>query len=399
MKTLAEAAAEILTKSKSDSSAEPMKKLAGGAEVVDLGGATLDNPAGDEVGKKAAAVLTQAPAPGKGAAVAGDKAPQSLGGGKSNSTAMAEEEDTSEEDVVTEVEAAADETVAAADVDVSADETLEEIAEEELTPEEIEEAKHAKVAMMREKMKQLGVKEDIDAIFSGEDLSEEFKSKVGTVFEAAVIARAVNVVEEMEKDILQAAAETIEEAKAQIEEQVDSYLNYMVEQWMEENKLAVTSGLKMEIAEEFMADIKNVFETHNIALPEEKLDVMEAMVSENEELKKKLNDVLHSNIELKKEVNEGKKVQIVTKVCEGLTATQAEKVKTLAEGVEFTTEREYTEKLSIIREQYFSSKVKATAPTTAVVESVDPAPATDESAMVSPLMERYVRSIGKTLPR
>ena len=399
MKTLAEAAAEILTKSKSDSSAEPMKKLAGGAEVVDLGGATLDNPAGDEVGKKAAAVLTQAPAPGKGAAVAGDKAPQSLGGGKSNSTAMAEEEDTSEEDVVTEVEAAADKTVADADVDVSADETLEEIAEEELTPEEIEEAKHAKVAMMREKMKQLGVKEDIDAIFSGEDLSEEFKSKVGTVFEAAVIARAVNVVEEMEKDILQAAAETIEEAKAQIEEQVDSYLNYMVEQWMEENKLAVTSGLKMEIAEEFMADIKNVFETHNIALPEEKLDVMEAMVSENEELKKKLNDILHSNIELKKEVNEGKKVQIVTKVCEGLTATQAEKVKTLAEGVEFTTEREYTEKLSIIREQYFSSKVKATAPTTAVVESVDPAPATDESAMVSPLMERYVRSIGKTLPR
>lgn len=394
MKTLAEAAAEILMKTKSDSPAEPMKKLASGAEVVDLGGSTLDKPEGDEIGKKAAAVLSQAPAPGKGAAVAGDKASQGLGGGKSNPTAMAEEEEVSEEDVVTEVEASADENI-----DVSSEEAVEEIAEEEeLTPEEIEEAKHAKVAMMRDKMKQLGVKEDIDAIFSGEDLSEEFKTKVGTVFEAAVIARAVNVVEEMEKEILSAAAQTIEEAKAQIEEQVDSYLNYMVEQWMEENKLAVTSGLKMEIAEEFMADIKNVFEAHNINLPEEQLDVMEAMVSENEELKKKLNDVLHSNIELKKEVNEAKKNEIVTTVCEGLTATQAEKVKTLAEGVEFTTEREYSEKLKIIREQYFSSKVKTTAPTP-VVESVDPAPASDESATVSPLMERYVRSIGKTLPR
>ncbi len=394
MKTLAEAAAEILMKTKSDSPAEPMKKLASGAEVVDLGGSTLDKPEGDEIGKKAAAVLSQAPAPGKGAAVAGDKASQGLGGGKSNPTAMAEEEEVSEEDVVTEVEASADENI-----DVSSEEAVEEIAEEEeLTPEEIEAAKHAKVAMMRDKMKQLGVKEDIDAIFSGEDLSEEFKTKVGTVFEAAVIARAVNVVEEMEKEILSAAAQTIEEAKAQIEEQVDSYLNYMVEQWMEENKLAVTSGLKMEIAEEFMADIKNVFEAHNINLPEEQLDVMEAMVSENEELKKKLNDVLHSNIELKKEVNEAKKNEIVTTVCEGLTATQAEKVKTLAEGVEFTTEREYSEKLKIIREQYFSSKVKTTAPTP-VVESVDPAPASDESATVSPLMERYVRSIGKTLPR
>lgn len=394
MKTLAEAAAEILMKSKSDSPAEPMTKLAGGAEVVDLGGSTLDKPEGDEIGKKAAAVVSQAPAPGKGAAVAGDKASQGLGGGKSNPTAMAEEEET-EEEVVTEEES----TEVEASADVSSEESVEEISEdEELTPEEIEEAKHAKVAMMRDKMKQLGVKEDIDAIFSGEDLSEEFKSKVGTVFEAAVIARAVNVVEEMEKEILQAAAETIEEAKAQIEEQVDSYLNYMVEQWMEENKLAVTSGLKMEIAEEFMADIKAVFESHNINLPEEKLDVMEAMSLENEELKQKLNDVLHSNIELKKEVNEAKKVQIVTKVCEGLTATQAEKVKTLAEGVEFTTEREYSEKLSIIREQYFSNKVKTTA-ATPVVESVDPAPATDESATVSPLMERYVRSIGKTLPR
>ena len=394
MKTLAEAAAEILMKSKSDSPAEPMTKLAGGAEVVDLGGSTLDKPEGDEIGKKAAAVVSQAPAPGKGAAVAGDKASQGLGGGKSNPTAMAEEEET-EEEVVTEEEST--EEVEATD-DVATD-SVEEISEdEELTPEEIEEAKHAKVAMMRDKMKQLGVKEDIDAIFSGEDLSEEFKSKVGTVFEAAVIARAVNVVEEMEKEILQAAAETIEEAKAQIEEQVDSYLNYMVEQWMEENKLAVTSGLKMEIAEEFMADIKAVFESHNINLPEEKLDVMEAISAENEELKQKLNDVLHSNIDLKKEVNEAKKHSIVTKVCEGLTATQAEKVKTLAEGVEFTTEREYTEKLSIIREQYFSNKVKTTA-STSVVESVDPAPATDESAMVSPLMERYVRSIGKTLPR
>lgn len=166
MKTLAEAAAEILMKTKSDSPAEPMKKLAG-AEVVDLGGSTLDKPEGDEIGKKAAAAVAQAPAPGKGAAVAGDKMAQGLGGGKANPTAMAEEEESSEEDVVTEVE------TSAIEIEASSEEAVEEIAEEEeLTPEEIEEAKVAKVAMMRDKMKQLGVKEDIDAIFNGEDLQK-----------------------------------------------------------------------------------------------------------------------------------------------------------------------------------------------------------------------------------
>jgi hypothetical protein len=379
MKTLAEAAAEILTKSKADSPAEPMHKLANGAEVVDLGGSTLEKPEGDEIGKKAAAAIPQAPVPGKGASVEGDKTPKKV----------AEEEETSEkENVVVE--------------DENVDETVEEISEEEVTEEEelseeeIEEAKQAKVAMMREKMKQLGVKEDIDAIFNGEDLSEDFKNKVATIFEAAVIARAISVVEELEEEILTAAAETIEESKKEIEEQVDSYLGYMVEQWMQENELAVTSGLKMQIAEEFMADIKSVFEAHNINVPEEKLDVMEEVISENEELKQKLNDVLHTNIELKKQVNEAKKNEVVATVCEGLTATQAAKVKTLAEGVEFTTEREYKEKLQIIREQYFSTKAVNQSQKN-VIETTEEVPATDEST--SSLMEHYVRSISKTLPR
>lgn len=379
MKTLAEAAAEILTKSKADSPAEPMHKLANGAEVVDLGGSTLDKPEGDEIGKKAAAAVPQAPVPGKGASVEGDKTPAKK---------VAEESETSEEtDVVVENEID----------DENAEEiSEEEISEEELTEEEIEEAKQAKVAMMREKMKQLGVKEDIDAIFNGEDLSEDFKSKVATIFEAAVIARAITVVEELEEEILAAAAETIEESKKEIEEQVDNYLGYMVEQWMQENEIAITSGLKMQIAEEFMADIKNVFEAHNINVPEEKLDVMEEVINENEELKQKLNDVLHTNIELKKQVNEAKKNEVVATVCEGLTATQAAKVKTLAEGVEFTTEREYKEKLQIIREQYFSAKVSQ--PQKNVIETTEEVPATDESTNSS-LMEHYVRSISKTLPR
>jgi hypothetical protein len=278
--------------------------------------------------------------------------------------------------------------------------TMEESVE--MTEEELAEAKKAKHEMwkkhMEEKMGKMK-KEDMDALFSGEDLSEEFKTKATTIFEAAVIARAVEVAEQLEVEILAAAEESIEEVKADLEEQVDAYLNYMVEEWVAQNEVAIETGLKTEIAEEFMAGLRSLFVEHNIEVPEEKVDVLEAMAEENAQLEAKLNEALNKNIELAKAIVESTKSDIINSVCEGLTATQAEKVKALAEGVEFTTEGEYVKKMEIIRESYISSeptKVKTTTATKQVQLAEANEPVVTEE--LSPAMDAYVRAIKRTNP-
>jgi hypothetical protein len=173
----------------------------------------------------------------------------------------------------------------------------------------------------------------------------------------------------------------------------------MVEEWVNENQVAIESGLKSEIVEDFMTGLKNLFAEHYIDVPDEKVDLIAAMQEEIEELSEKLNESLNSNIELSQAIVEARKTEIVSSVCEGLTATQAEKVKTLAEGVEFTTEGEYIEKMKIIRENYFtseSSKVKQDQKAKAIQLSESEAPVVPEE--VSPLMERYVRAIARTNP-
>jgi hypothetical protein len=268
----------------------------------------------------------------------------------------------------------------------------------ELSEEEIAEARQAKHHMMKEKMKHMGMKEDMDALFNGENLSEEFKVKAATIFESAVIARAIQVVEEMEEEILAAAEESVEEIKNELEEQIDAYLNYMVEEWVNNNEVAIESGLRSEIAEDFMAGIKRVFEENYIEVPEERLDVIETMAEEIEELKERLNETLNTNIELSQAIVESTKNEIITAACQGLTATQAEKVKTLAEGVEFTTEGEYIKKMDIIRENYFKSepqKVKGVSKAIQLSESQDVV----APAEVSSSMENYVRALSRTLPQ
>jgi hypothetical protein len=417
VRTLAEAAAEVLARSKSSSPAEPMKNLQG-ANFVDLGGSTLKDPNGNsDYGAKAAALVGKATAPGKPAPVGQEgmkklspqpqnavKAlvePEDLQGNTErplmspniHGKSIAEEEYVDEEDVLAE-----DDSDDVEDVeDVSDEDDSEE--QEELSEEELAEIREAKYALVREKMSQMGVQEDINALFNGEELSEEFRTKATTIFEGAVIARAVTVVEELEKDILEAAEQSVEVIKQELEEQVDSYLNYMVEQWVQDNEVAISSGLKNEITEEFIDGLKNLFAEHYINVPDEQVDVMEEMAAEIAALNDKLNEAINDNIELAQAVTEAAKSEIVSSVCEGLTATQAEKVKTLAEGVEFTTEGEYVEKVKIIRESYFSgnsdqSKVKQASSQVALTESVEPVQVTESNSV----MDRYVRAISRTLP-
>lgn len=409
VRTLAEAAAEVLARSKSSSPAEPMPKLPA-ANWTDLGGSTLSDPNGNsDYGAKAAALVSKAAAPGKPAPVGQEGAkklspqpqnavkalvePEELQSSNKYPTAIAEEEYVNEEDVLAE-----DDSDDVEDVEDVSDENDSE-EQEELSEEELAEIREAKYALVREKMSQMGVQEDINALFNGEELSEEFRTKATTIFEGAVIARAVTVVEELEKDILEAAEQSVEAIKQELEEQVDSYLNYMVEQWVQDNEVAISSGLKNEITEEFIEGLKNLFAEHYINVPEEKVDVMEEMAAEIAELNDKLNEAINDNIELAQAVTEAAKSEIVSSVCEGLTATQAEKVKTLAEGVEFTTEGEYVEKVKIIRESYFSgnsdqSKVKQASNQVALTESVEPVQVTESNSV----MDRYVRAISRTLP-
>jgi hypothetical protein len=418
VRTLAEAAAEVLARSKSSSPAEPMKNLQG-ANFVDLGGSTLQDPNGNmDIGARAAALVGRAAAPGKPAPI-GQEGMKKLSPQPQNSVkalanpediqgntetplmspnihgrAIAEEEYVDEEDVLAE-----DDSDDVEDVEDFSDEDDSE-EQEELSEEELAEIREAKYALVREKMSQMGVQEDINALFNGEELSEEFRTKATTIFEGAVIARAVTVVEELEKDILEAAEQSVEVIKQELEEQVDSYLNYMVEQWVQDNEVAISSGLKNEITEEFIEGLKNLFAEHNINVPEEQVDVMEEMAAEIAALNDKLNEAINDNIELAQAVTEAAKSEIVSSVCEGLTATQAEKVKTLAEGVEFTTEGEYAEKVKIIRESYFTnnssdqSKVKQASNQVALTESVEPVQIAESNSV----MDRYVRAISRTLP-
>ena len=234
-------------------------------------------------------------------------------------------------------------------------------------------------------------------MFSGSDnLSEEFKEKATAVFEAAVVARAVLVAESLEEEILDAAQEAVDDARAEIEEQVDTYLNFVVENWVKENQVAIESGLRSEIVEDFINGLKNLFSEHYIDVPAEKVDVVEQQAEEIAELNAKVNEALNANAELTKKLNESTQSQVLATVSEGLTATQAAKLKTLTEGVEFTTAGEYAKKIGVIRESYFASGKTVKQDQTNVVlmtEAESPAQIEDTTSSV---MEAYVSAIART---
>ena len=229
--------------------------------------------------------------------------------------------------------------------------------EEEGHEDAAQDKKMIKKELAKEKMKEK-MKEDMDALLGGENLSEEFVSKATTIFEAAVIARAEEVILAAEEELEEQFAEAIEQVKEDLASKLDDYLNYMVEEWVQDNEVAITSGLKAQVVEDFIGGLHTLFKEHYINIPEDKVDVVEELTTRVDELTEELNEQINTSVELSKALNEQLKIEAVHTACEGLTTqTQVEKLKSLAEGVEFTNLDEFTGKLETLKESYFKSPV------------------------------------------
>lgn len=242
-----------------------------------------------------------------------------------------------------------------------------------------------------------GIQEDIDALLSGENLSEEFVSKASTIFEAAVMSRVEAIAEEVEKQLQEQFDEALEEVKEDFATKIDDYLNYMVEEWMQENELAIESGLRSEIVEDFMKGLHNLFAEHYIDIPDEKVDVVEELAAKVEELQDELNEQINKAKEYKQDLKEQKKIMAVQTACEGLTQTQAEKLKALAENVSYTSEEEFAQKLEQLKEAYAPTVQVKPAQKAVLEEGVDIEEVKPTKASHDPLVDAVAKSISKSL--
>lgn len=241
------------------------------------------------------------------------------------------------------------------------------------------------------------VNEDIAALMAGENLSEEFKRKATAIFEAAVKTKVAELAEELEAKYVQQFEEAYEEMQEDFATKVDDYLDYVVESWLEENKLAVESGLKTEIVESFIGSLKSVFEEHYIDIPEEKFDVVEELASKVEALEKQVNEEMSKNIDLKQKLSEQKKIEALHAVCEGLTLSQSEKIKNIAESVDFDSEEDFISQMENIKESYFPKETVKPASVESLNDAVQLNEETKSTATVDPKIAAYASIISKTL--
>ena len=205
----------------------------------------------------------------------------------------------------------------------------------------------------KDKVKNLDMKEDVKALTDGEDLSEEFKAKAATIFESAVKAKLVEQIEKLEGEYETKVAERVEETKSEIVEKVDAYLNYVVEEWMKENELAIEKGLRAEITEDFIGGLKTLFESHYINVPNEKYDVIENQAAEIEKLKEEVNQSIEKNVELNQKVGEFTRDGIINDVSSDLAETETEKLKGLAEGIEYKDAESFRKSVETLKDSYF----------------------------------------------
>ena len=259
--------------------------------------------------------------------------------------------------------------------------------------EETEEEK-AKSEAVENRLKSIDVSEHVEALMTGEgDLSEEFKRKAATVFEAAVKSKVRSEVERMEDEYKSELEENITTTKGELTEKVDTYLNYVVEEWMKENELAIERGLKGEIAEDFISGLKQLFEDHYVDVPDEKYDVLEAQSEKISELEGKINEMMESNIKIKSANATLVKESVMSEVSSDLADTEIEKFKSLIEDVDFANEASYREKLSTLKESYFPS-TKVITEVTETFDDVDSGIAQDIDTSQS--MTAYMSAIGRT---
>ena len=231
----------------------------------------------------------------------------------------------------------------------STDETEEVVAEHHTTDEDGNVIEHEEEEVVAE----YNVEEDVNALLGGEELSEEFKEKAKTIFEAAINSKVSTIKVELEEAYAAKLAEEVEAAKESLAERVDSYLEYVADEWIAENALAVEAGLKTEMTESFLSGMKGLFEEHYVSIPEEKYDVLESMVEKLDDMETKLNEQIEKNIALNGRLNESVADGILDEISEGLASTQKEKLASLSESVEFESETSYREKLETLKESYF----------------------------------------------
>ena len=253
----------------------------------------------------------------------------------------------------------------------------------------------AKSEAVESRLKTIDVSEHVEALMTGEgDLSEEFKRKAATVFEAAVKSKVRSEVERMEEDYKTELEENINTTKEELTEKVDTYLNYVVEEWMKENELAIERGLKGEIAEDFISGLKQLFEDHYVDVPDEKYDVLEAQSDKISELESKLNEAIEQSVQLKKNNAGLVKEQVVSEVSSDLADTEIEKFKSLIEDVDYSDEESYREKLATLKESYFPN-VDSTLLVTETIDDVETGTAQDVDTSSS--MAAYMTAIGRTV--
>ena len=242
-----------------------------------------------------------------------------------------------------------------------------------------------------EKKKEIDVKEHVDALIAGEDsLSEEFKTKAATVFETAIKSKVKEIAEDMQADFDKKFVEETSKSKDELVEKVDSYLAYVVEEWMKENELALERGIKGEIAEDFISGLKKLFEDHYIDVPDEKYNVLEDQSSKIDELNNKLNESIAKNVELTKENGNFKKDQIVDEASENLTDTQKEKFNKLAEEIDYKNEEDFKTKVATVKESYFGKKESTSEIDDVAAES------NQENPDLTNAMAAYSAAISKT---
>lgn len=238
------------------------------------------------------------------------------------------------------------------------------------------------------------VKEDIAAMFDGEELTEEFKESASTLFEAALTARMNLETTRLEEEYAEKLSEEVEGLKEEMTTKIDQYLDYVVEQWVEENKLAIETSLRAEIAENFMEGLRNLFAESYISVPDDKVDVLGELQAQIEELEAKLDESINTQLELQSVIDEATKEATFDEVSEGLAATQVEKLRTLAEGLEFGDAETYAKKLNIIKDKYFTEG-KKTVSTGVVVEEAEEL--TEQAAPVPAHMAHYAQAISRTV--
>ena len=354
---------------KGAASAEAMPKLTTGgtpATWEDLGGPTPENSRPDDDSNKLktpGATLSQV---------------KDVVNSKAGAAEAVSDEVEEGQEVVSEDETTTDEVVAEEESS-----TEEIVAEEETTEEEVIEEEET-----------YDVDADVQALLEGEELSEEFQDKARTIFETAIKSKVADIKEELNESYANALVEELDTIKKGLTERVDSYLEYVADEWLQENKLAVENGLKTEMTESFLEGMKSLFEEHYVTIPEEKYDVLNSMVDKLDEMENKLNEQIERNVALNSRLAESTADVIFADVAEGLADTQKEKLATLAENVEFESESDYREKLGTLKESYFPSKTSAPKSTS---ENLSEEVSTEEVASeeVNPRMQAYLDTLSR----